>query len=465
MMSTQLAHPTYHDDLGDGLVCRWSTAADTEKIGLLLSTVHRDREDEPLNLLSQDLARIFMSGKYPFMDAGDFAVVEDINHPDRPIIACTCLWRHQWRYAGIPLAVGRPEYVATDAAYRNRGLVRRLFEMVHARSEAEGHLVQAITGIGYFYRQFGYEYVMELDGSRTVYFSQIPERKEGDAEPYQLRPATLDDIPALMDFYNQQRADNLLWYEPDEAYWHFNVSYWDDPAVQSRDVTTLGIKGRYFMIVDNDSRAVGSTWIRTRRWGRSLGVAPFLSNATDVDRPALMASLLRLLRDQGARTPGNRAETPPCSELRFDLGAHHPLYGLMGDKLAVLTAQPYAWYVRIPDLTAFLQRIAPVLEERLAHSLLAGHTGELKIDLYRDGLLLRFEQGKLAQVERWRQPAYGEEATAGSPPLVFLQLLLSHRSLDELRAFYPDVWADDKVKLLLETLFPKLPSRVFEPFE
>jgi hypothetical protein len=54
---------------------------------------------------------------------------------------------------------------------------------------------------------------------------------------------------------------------------------------------------------------------------------------------------------------------------------------------------------------------------------------------------------------------------AGSPPLVFLQLLLSYRSLDELRAFYPDVWADDKAKLLIDTLFPKLRSTVFEPLD
>ncbi len=58
--------------------------------------------------------------------------------------------------------------VATDARYRNRGLVRALFEMIHARSSAEGHLVQAITGIPYFYRQFGYEYVLDLDGSRIL---------------------------------------------------------------------------------------------------------------------------------------------------------------------------------------------------------------------------------------------------------------------------------------------------------
>lgn len=462
-MSTQLASPTYQDDLGDGLIRRWSTAADTEKIGLLLSTVHRDREDEPLNLLSQDLARILMSGKFPFMDAGDFAVVEDTAQPAHPIIACTCLWRHQWRYAGIPLAVGRPEYVATDPAYRNRGLVRRLFEMVHARSAAEGHLLQAITGIAYFYRQFGYEYVLDLEGSRTVYFSQIPDRKEGEAERYQLRIATLDDIPALMDFYNQQRGDNLLWYEPDEVYWRFMVSYWDDPAVQSHTVKTLGIKGRYSMIVDNDGRTVGSTWIRTRRWGRSLSVVPCLSNAFDLDRAGVMISLLRLLRDQGAQTPGTDPSTPPCSELRFDLGTSHPLYGLIGEKLALPVERPYAWYVRIPDVVAFLRHIAPILEGRLADSLFAGYTGDLKIDLYRGGLLLRFERGKLLQVDRWRSPAYGNDATAGSPPLIFLQLLLSYRSLDELRAFYPDVFADGKTKLLIDTLFPKLASTVFEP--
>lgn len=100
-MSTQLADPAYLDDLGHGLIRRWSTAANTEKIGLLLSSVHRDRADEPLNVISQDLARIFMSGNFLFMDDGDFAIVEDASQPTRPIVACTCLWRHQL-YAFYP---------------------------------------------------------------------------------------------------------------------------------------------------------------------------------------------------------------------------------------------------------------------------------------------------------------------------------------------------------------------------
>jgi hypothetical protein len=464
-MTTSLADPTYTQALGDGLLCRWSTAADTEKIGLLLSTVHRDSADEPLNVLSQDLARIFMSGNFPFMAAGDFAVVEDSSRPERPIVACTCLWRHQWRYADLPIAVGRPEYVATDPAYRNRGLVRRLFALIHARSAAEGHLLQAITGIPYFYRQFGYEFVLELEGSRTVYFSQIPNRKEGEAEYYHLRPASLDDIPLLMEFYNQQRGASLLWYEPDEAYWRFSISYWDDPAVQGRAVTTLGIKGRYYMIANADGQTVGSTWIRTRRWGSGLGVFPCLSAAPAVNRPAVMASLLRLLREHSAQVPGNGPDTPPCSELNLQLGVEHPLYELIGERLALRVNRPYAWYVRIADIPAFLQHIAPVLEARLAQSVFASYTGELKIDLYRGGLLLRFAGGKLTGVEGWRPPAYGDEAMAGSPPLLFLQLLLSYRSLDELRGFYPDVWANEKAKPLLDTLFPKLRSTVYEPLE
>ena len=156
-------------------------------------------------------------------------------------------------------------------------------------------------------------------------------------------------------------------------------------------------------------------------------------------------------------------DTPPCSELIFELGPNHPIYELLGESLAVRAERPYAWYVRIADIPAFIRHIAPVLEERCAQSALAGYTGELKLDLYRDGLFLRFEQGKLVQVESWRPPLYGDEATAGSPPLVFLQLLLSYRSLDELRAFYPDVWANDSAKLLLDTIFPKQRSTVFPP--
>jgi hypothetical protein len=49
-MSNELASPTYIGGaLGDGLIRRWSTAADTEKLAWLMGTVFRDEHDEMPN--------------------------------------------------------------------------------------------------------------------------------------------------------------------------------------------------------------------------------------------------------------------------------------------------------------------------------------------------------------------------------------------------------------------------------
>src|ERR1051326_1204550 len=133
---------SYRRDLGDGLVLRWSTAGDTERIATLHSIVHRDKAEEPPNIHVMRVIRRLMNGDFPLMGPNDYGLIEDTSKEGSPVVACTCLWRLIWTYEGIPFSVGRPEMVATDPAYRNRGLVRALFEMVHERSEAEGDLVQ-----------------------------------------------------------------------------------------------------------------------------------------------------------------------------------------------------------------------------------------------------------------------------------------------------------------------------------
>lgn len=82
---------------------------------------------------------------------------------------------------------------------------------------AKGELVQAITGIPYFYRQFGYEYALDLEGHCLVAVWDVPERKDDEPEPYSLRLATVVDIPHLDALYNQERGQSLIWHETDEA--------------------------------------------------------------------------------------------------------------------------------------------------------------------------------------------------------------------------------------------------------
>jgi len=80
--------------------------------------------------------------------------------------------------------VGRPELVGTHPDYRRRGLIRAQFKIIHQWSAARGHAMQAITGIPWYYRQFGYEMALELHGSRQGSISDVPIRKKGESEPY-----------------------------------------------------------------------------------------------------------------------------------------------------------------------------------------------------------------------------------------------------------------------------------------
>jgi GNAT superfamily N-acetyltransferase len=453
------ADPGYRRELGGGLVLRWSSAADAAGIARVLGLVWRNGQDDPPNPRVMDAALRHMNGNFPPMGPGDVALVEDPRAPDRPIVACAGLWRETWEYDGIPLEVGRPEDVATDPAYRNRGLVRAMFELLHARCAAEGRLVQAITGIPHFYRQFGYEYALDLHGRRVSYLALIPPASADEAEAYALREAGLADVPAIMASYERRRAASLVWNRVDESFWRYQIEKWADPTLAGLDATQYGLSERILAIVDQTGAVRGFAIAATKRWGRDLQV-----HAIEIDAATswqqVMLPLLRALRQYGEQLLPVSPQVEPLREISFFLGRAHPAYDALGGELAPFYDPPYAWYVRVPDLPAFLRRITPALERRLAASPAANYTGTLKLDFYRGGLVLAFEQGRLIGAEPWQAPAFGPGADAGCPQLVFSQLLFGYRDLTELRYAFPDVWAEAPAEGVLRALFPKMPSWV-----
>jgi hypothetical protein len=207
------------------------------------------------------------------------------------------------------------------------------------------------------------------------------------------------------------------------------------------------------MVVDHAGQTAGYTWLAAKRWDSDLVVFA-LQLAPNTNWQAGAPGVLRALCAHGQQIPTTEGNTSPFTAINLNLGRGHPIYPVLPDTLAARNEPPYAWCVRVPDLPAFIQHIAPVLEARLAGSIVPSYTGQLKIDFYRGGLRLQFAQGKLVSAEPWHAPAYGNDAHAGFPPPVFLQLLFGYRSLDELRAFFPDVWASPQAALLLNVLFP-----------
>ena len=447
----EMAQPDYRRELGDGLVLRWSTAEDTEQVAALIGSVFRPSEEGPINERMQARTRLQMRGDYPVMEPNDYAVVLDTTREGKPLVAGACLWRHQWEFEGIPVGVGRPEYVAVQPEYRRRGLIRAIFELLHARSAAEGHLMQVITGIPHFYRQFGYEYAIDLEGMRMVPLSQIPAAKEGVEEAYLLRDATEEDIPQLMALHAQRQAGALLWSATPEKHWRYQIVKLADLASPAKFLTLK-------MIVDRAGAVVGYMNVGVKRWGANLGVYEF-ETVPGTNLRAVMLPILRALAVHGQHVP-NILTKAPLTSIGFQLGREHPVYDALGPELAAYYEPPYAWYIRVPDVLGFLHHVTPVLERRLAASVLASYTGEIKLDHYRGGMRLVFAQGKLTTIEPWQAPPFGDEANVGCPSLVFLQLLFGYRTFDELHYAFPDVWANDDARILLPVLFPKRASYI-----
>ena len=206
-------------DLGDGLVVRQATVADTEALAAFNRAIHQG-PDEPevgIDVWTRDMMR----GDHPTTSANDFLVVEEMG--TGAIVSSLCLISQVWSYDGIPFAVGMPEMVGTAPAYRRRGLVRALFDTAHALSAAQGQMVQAIGGIPWYYRQFGYDMALELDVGHLCYRADVPDLAPDEADPYHIRPVTETDLPFIARVYDYGMQRGRIFCLRDAAQWRYTL--------------------------------------------------------------------------------------------------------------------------------------------------------------------------------------------------------------------------------------------------
>lgn len=437
-----LADPSYQRSLGDGLVLRWSTAKDADGLARLCADAFRAEQGDPPNTWFGNWVRDMMSGRHPLTGPGDFALVEDTTAGE--IVACAVLMRQTWDYDGIAIPVGRPEAVATKDGYRNRGLIRAIFAMLHARCDARGDLALGITGIRYYYRQFGYEYALDLGGSRRIDSDSIPPLKEGEAEPYALRAATLDDLPQIMALYDRERERATISTAIDEPTWRWILTGMH-PETDENSMT--------YLLLDDSQRVIGYVLTARARHGNSHSLRG-LAVREGIPLTAVLPSVLRALVAHAPDLPAPHPRTQPATVITLGLGREHPAYQALPQNWPVAQMPPYAWYVRVPDLPRLLLHLAPALEHHLPGTVVEGYTGEVNLNFYRDGLRLTFTGGRLIGAEKW-QPTHWDPGHAGFPPHVFLKLLFGHQSLDSLTGTFPDAWAEGTALPLLEALFPQ----------
>ena len=429
-------------DIGNGLIMRRSMPTDADALAEFNARLHSDdaADAECLNIWTHDL----LSGNHPTFSPNDFTIIEE--SASGRIVSTMNTISQTWLYEGIKFGVGRPELVGTLPEFRNRGLVRLQFEEVHKWSFERGEMVQAITGIPFYYRQFGYEMALDLDGRRQGYEAQVPKLKEGEAEPYVIRAAREDDLPFIEKLNEPMTQRSMIACERTPEIIRYELAGRSENNNCMVNCT----------IEDKAGERVGFFKHSGYNRQKTLVAAPYelRSGVSWLEVTPVVIRHLWAKGQEYAKRDGSE-----FNSFGFMLGAAHPVYEAMGNRLPTIR-DPYAWYLRVPDLLGFLNHIRPVLEKRLSESVASGHSRAIKISFYRTGLRIVIENGSITSIQPWL-PSPDAEGDIAFPGLTFLQVLFGYRSYDELHRAFADCWCDhEDVHILINILFPKKFSNV-----
>ncbi len=427
--------------ISDTLRLRRSCKEDSDALAEFNGRIHADNERDSIRL--QNWTKDMLSGVHPAHHPDDFTLVEET--ATGRIVSAMNLISQTWLYDGIPIKVGRPEAVGTEMEYRHQGLVRLQFETVHAWSRARGQIMQGITGIPYYYRQFGYEMTVELDTCRIGTEEQLPKLKEGETEQFTFRAATEEDIPFLVSMYIENKKHLRLTCQWDAEWFRYEISG------KTRD----SFRHELYIILDGEMNRIGY-----------IAMEPFLSNqqtgllsynlASGMDWTAVTPAVLRFVWQCGQALAVKENKT--LLSYNFKLYSGHPAYKAAAHNLP-RAARPYTWYMRVPDTVGFLRKIKTALERNLSRSICCSHSGELRIGNYRDSLKICMEKGRITQIAPYQAKDY-EDCDAQLPGHSFLHLLFGMRSVEELFDSMTDFHLARDKRALLDSLFPKKASHI-----
>ncbi len=420
---------------GPGLRLRAAQSAqDLERIAAFNALVHQETGIAVFT-------RWRFSSTHPRASEARLLYVEDV--ATGQIVSSLGVMLQTWRYEDIQLDVGEVELVGTHPDYRHRGLMRAQMQAVERILQERDCLLSCILGIPYFYRQFGYEYAIPVLSCASLRLDQVLALAADQPEPVCIRRMVVQtDLAAVMALYEAQAAELGLTSVRSEALWRYQETV---PPDSPEPLETY--------VVEDGTGIIGYFRVRKNLWANELDLAEASVRPGGQvwgSRDVLLAIL---------RSAKMLASQRGYGKLQFTLPGCHALVST-ARYLGVQAERPYAWQVRITDHAAFLRRIAPALERRLAHSLMAGFSGSLRINCMARLLHLQFDQGRLRAVtDDGFQQGVGDSQV---PPLLLTQWLLGYRDREEIAAQHLDFRVSPPARQLLDILFPRIEAYIYQ---
>ncbi|MHA2058275.1 MAG: GNAT family N-acetyltransferase [Candidatus Thorarchaeota archaeon] len=352
-----------------------------------------------------------------------------------------------WYYEDVPLRNLELGWVGTLKEHRRKGLFKSLYTHFDKLLQDGKYDISTIQGIPYYYRQFGYDFVIPMGRTLWLTVDQIPTIDEKTPPSFMqlnIREATSDDIDDLMKLYDEHNR-------PLQVYTGRNRDLWNVQEETKREYDkefqTIvledenGVQGylRFVLILSTEAGMHGS--------GNAIQVIESRIQSFTGVRRALQFLRTKALEHNIYRIGVSGPATNNLSRIALDLGGH-----IRGG---------WKHQIRIPSMFRLLRSIQPVLEKRLMGTMFEDLTEDLALNTFRNCYLLKFVNGKIESITDSGMQEVDENRRFRSPPDDLARLVLGAYSIDELSYNNIDFIVSNGLKSLIQTLFPKRESCIF----
>ena len=414
-------------ELEDGLVMRNASKEDIPALLEHFRLVHGIGIIDELRVILEH---------YPRFTWEDSFVIA--NQESGEIASCVILLQSSWNLEGIEFPSVEMEAVGTLEKYRYKGQIRLLNQEFDNRVSELQPAIQAIAGIPYFYRKFGYEYAAALGGGYTVAPSYIPKLPEGEGEPVSFEEVDEHNFNEFLRYRESHQARNT-W----NRTWRRTL-YPEDSAYLIFEPSSVEKESFYFYLIKEQDKTVGVFFLA--HWEKRLDIVElYLDNYKHLD------AVLRFTKSKAEQWNNVPFRVVPPNQAQV-----REYVRILAQTKAI---NRYAWYVKIPSIPRFIRTMAPLFSKRLKNTEFFDFTGELKITDYKNGYSLSFEKGEFKQI------AEVEDRNLGNYHLrmpwgVLTRLFMGYETYDSLASHEPDVVCSSFMQPLVRLLFPQLDANV-----
>ena len=328
-----------------------------------------------------------------------------------------------WIIEGVEVKVAEMGCVGTRPEHRRQRLQWILNEEFDSYAKENGYDLCVLAGIPYFYRQFGYQYAVELNFSAEIGIEKIPDNES----LLQRREITKSDTPIMATILRDTQQRYFVKSTRTSGVWKMQ-----------QDTCTYGGESFEGMGLIKDSILVGYYRYVVDSKNSTLYIRE-LSISEEVSVEEIIGTLKKHAEETGSR------------KIKTGLASVDPI-NLHLRELGATVNKPYAWQIKPLDLFGLMKKMKPVFEKRIAESQFTDLTKELAFNFFKFAVKVEFVDGKIQKMEKY----YEEESrNLGFNPYAFIQMLVGYKGWRELAEAYPDFWVRDNLDDLVDVLFPK----------